>query len=146
MIYTPYLGEPPVARRVNVMAVTTHRWSSRKEYSRCFAAKAGCLQARNRVCSCRNILLMPPEERFVMTLQTQRETLSARLDLTAGLSRKSAAERKRYFEISREELAEVDTLLGNAVGQSYSKAGELAEAGDLILGTYKMLCRLIDAP
>jgi hypothetical protein len=81
-----------------------------------------------------------------MTLQTQREALAARLNLTADLSGKSAAARKRYFEISRGDLAEIDTLLGNALDQSYSKAEELAEAGDLILGTYKMLCRLIDAP
>ncbi len=43
----------------------------------------------------------PTNERFAMVQQIRRAALSTHLDIAEGCSRKSEAERKRYFEIFR---------------------------------------------
>ena len=43
----------------------------------------------------------PAEEKFGMISQIRRAALSVHLNIAEGSSRKSEAERKRYFEISR---------------------------------------------
>ena len=43
-----------------------------------------------------------------MCSQIRRATLSVHLNITEGASRKSEVERKRYFEISRGSLVEID--------------------------------------
>jgi four helix bundle protein len=44
-----------------------------------------------------------------MVQQIRRATLSVHLNIAEGCSRKSPSERKRFFEISRGSLIEVDT-------------------------------------
>ncbi len=46
-----------------------------------------------------------------MVQQIRREALSAHLNLAEGASRKSINERKRYFEIARGSVIEVDTAI-----------------------------------
>ena len=55
--------------------------------------------------------LLPQDERFNMTQQMRRAALSIQLNMAEGSSRKSAIERRRYYEIARGSLVEVDTIL-----------------------------------
>lgn len=55
--------------------------------------------------------LLPLEERFAMVQQLKRAALSVHLNLAEGASGKSIIERKRYDEVSRASLIEVDTAL-----------------------------------
>jgi four helix bundle protein len=55
--------------------------------------------------------LFPADERFSMTQQIRRAALSVHLNLSEGCSRNSKAERKRFFEIARGSLIEVDTAI-----------------------------------
>lgn len=48
----------------------------------------------------------PSEEKFSMIQQLRRAALSTHLNLAEGCSRKSTAERKRFFEISRGSVIE----------------------------------------
>jgi four helix bundle protein len=51
----------------------------------------------------------PTEEKFAMVQQIRRAALSVHLNIAEGCSRKSATERKRFFEISRGSVIEIDT-------------------------------------
>jgi four helix bundle protein len=55
--------------------------------------------------------LLPQDERFAMTQQIRRAALSVHLNIAEGCSRKSPAKRKRFYEIARGSLIEVDTAL-----------------------------------
>lgn len=53
----------------------------------------------------------PKSELFGITNQLRRASVSVASNLAEGCARKSLLERKRYFEISRYSLVEVDTQL-----------------------------------
>jgi four helix bundle protein len=53
----------------------------------------------------------PVEEKFGVTSQIRRAALSVHLNIAEGASRKSEAERKRYYEISRGSVIEIDAAL-----------------------------------
>jgi four helix bundle protein len=61
----------------------------------------------------------PSHERFSMVQQLRRAALSVHLNLAEGCSRKSAAERKRFFEISRGSIIEIDSCLDLAAELEY---------------------------
>ena len=99
---------------------------------------------KNLVLSCYKISkLLPPDERFNMTQQLRRAALSIQLNIAEGSSRKSAIERRRYYEISRGSVIEVDTILDIATELEYYKKEDLTETGDLIVQTFRMLSKMI---
>lgn len=55
--------------------------------------------------------LFPQEEKFAMVQQIRRAALSVHLNIAEGCSRKSATERKRFYEISRGSVIEIDTAI-----------------------------------
>ncbi|RYY65189.1 MAG: four helix bundle protein [Chitinophagaceae bacterium] len=87
---------------------------------------------------------LPPDERFAMTQQLRRAALSVHLNIAEGCSRKSGAERKRFFEISRGSLVEIDALLDAAFDLNYVTKDQMNEAGPLLVRCYQMLSRMID--
>lgn len=87
--------------------------------------------------------LLPQDERFNMTQQLRRAALSIQLNIAEGSSRKSAIERRRFYEISRGSLIEIDTIFELAVALEYLKEDDLSEVGELVITTFKMLCKMI---
>jgi four helix bundle protein len=53
----------------------------------------------------------PKEELLGLISQTRRASVSISANIAEGAARKSVLERKRFFEISRSSLVEVDTLI-----------------------------------
>lgn len=51
---------------------------------------------------------LPVEEKFGMISQIRRAALSVYLNIAEGASRKSELERRRYYEIARGSLIEID--------------------------------------
>ena len=99
---------------------------------------------RQLVLSCYKISkLLPQEERFNMTQQLRRAALSIHLNLAEGSSRKSPQERRRYYEILRGSLIEVDTIFDIACELEYFHKDALAETGSLIIKTFQMLSKMI---
>ena len=99
---------------------------------------------KNLVLSCYRIpKLLPQDERFNMTQQLRRAALSIQLNIAEGSSRKSQIERRRYYEISRGSVIEIDTILDIAVELEYFKEEDLTQTGDLIIKTFQMLSKMI---
>ena len=102
------------------------------------------ISGKNLVLSCYKISkLLPPDERFNMTQQLRRAALSTQLNIAEGSTRKQAVERRRYYEISRGSVAEIDTILDIAEELGYFKKEDLIQTGDLIIKTFQMLGKMI---
>ena len=85
----------------------------------------------------------PPEEKFAMVQQIRRAALSVHLNIAEGCSRKSGAERKRFFEISRSSVIEVDAALDIAHELNYKTEKQLQPLGGYLVNTFKQLTGLI---
>jgi four helix bundle protein len=85
----------------------------------------------------------PVDEKYAMVQQIRRAALSAHLNLAEGSSRRSDNERKRYFEIARGSVIEIDTAFGVAVELGYCQKADLELLGVLILKIFKQLSVLI---
>jgi four helix bundle protein len=89
-------------------------------------------------------LRLPVEEKFNLVQQIRRAALSAKLNLAEGSTRRSDAERKRYLEVSRGSVVEIDAALETAVDLEYFKMEELQKAGELLNKCFAMLSKMID--
>jgi four helix bundle protein len=85
----------------------------------------------------------PQEERFAMTSQIRKAALSVFLNIAEGCSRRSPAERKRFYEISRGSLIEVDAALDIAVELNYHSKEKLQELGVIISRTFQLISKMI---
>jgi four helix bundle protein len=102
------------------------------------------IDSRELVSECyRLTALFPKEEKFAMVSQIRRAALSVHLNIAEGCSRRSEAERKRYFEIARGSVIEVDTALGIASNLDFCKIESLSKIETLILNCFKQLSALI---
>jgi four helix bundle protein len=85
----------------------------------------------------------PAEEKYAMISQVRRAALSTHLNVAEGCSRKFTQERKRFFEVSRGSLIEVDTALDVAVDLNYCTEADIQLLGERLIKTFKILCGLI---
>ena len=100
--------------------------------------------ARELRLECYKILpMLPDSERFNLTDQIRRAATSVVLNITEGCSRKSDQERKRYFEISRGSVIELDSCFDLVVESNYIKIEELDKIGKLIKTTFILLSGML---
>ena len=85
----------------------------------------------------RNTKSFPIDEKYAMVQQIRRAALSVHLNIAEGFSRKSAIERKRYFEIARGSVIEIDTAIDIAIDLKYCLPENTNELGQSILKTFK---------
>ena len=78
-----------------------------------------------------------------MVQQMRRAGLSVKLNLAEGSSRRSPIERKRFLEVSRGSLIEVDALLETAVDLKYFAIEELRIIAGLLNKCFAMLSKMI---
>ena len=86
---------------------------------------------------------LPQEEKFALTSQIRRAAISVHLNVAEGFSRKSPAEKKRFFEVSRGSLIEVDTALDISIELLYLEEVNLNELSMLIISCFTQLSKLI---
>ncbi|MBK7427929.1 MAG: four helix bundle protein [Saprospiraceae bacterium] len=86
---------------------------------------------------------MPAEEKFGMISQIRRAALSVHLNLAEGSARKSELERKRFFEISRSSLVEIDAALDISNTLGYLEKIDIEPLGKELLNCFKMLTQMI---
>ena len=88
--------------------------------------------------------LLPDSEKFAMAQQIRRAALSVHLNIAEGCSRKSKADRKRFFEISRGSVVEIDAAIGIAHRLEYLTSEQVQPLGNSIIKTFKILSGMID--
>jgi four helix bundle protein len=86
---------------------------------------------------------LPVDEKFGMISQIRRAALSVHLNIAEGCSRKSVAERKRYFEIARGSVIEIDAALDIANDLGYLKEIPTNKLEKEMINCFRMLCGLI---
>lgn len=69
----------------------------------------------------------PPEEKFLLVNQLRRAAVSVCSNIAEGASRISKDEKKRFFEISRSSLVEIDTQVEISLIIEYLKKGEIGD-------------------
>lgn len=86
---------------------------------------------------------LPDHEKFGMISQIRRAALSVHLNIAEGASRKSAQERKRYYEMARGSIIEIDAALDIAEGIDYLKNINTKPLGEKMIRCFKLLSGLI---
>jgi len=89
--------------------------------------------------------LLPPDERFNLVQQIRRAALSVHLNIAEGSSRRSEVERKRYYEISRGSVIEIDAALDICEALEYCQKENLQVLGDCMQNVFAMLSKMMNA-
>ncbi len=63
----------------------------------------------------------PTAERFGLQSQLRRASISVASNISEGSARKSITERKRFYEIARSSLVEIDTQIEISIELSFLK-------------------------
>jgi four helix bundle protein len=85
----------------------------------------------------------PDDEKFGMISQMKRAALSVPLNIAEGASRQTKAERKRFYQISRSSVVEIDTQLELSLGLKFTNTDEIKIVEDLIARVFGMLSKMI---
>lgn len=85
----------------------------------------------------------PKEELFTLTSQMRRAAVSVVSNLSEGASRKSKAEKKRFFEISRSSLVELDAQTEICIVLGYLNKEKILHLTPCVLSVFKILSKLI---
>lgn len=89
---------------------------------------------------------LPSHERYGMVQQLRRASVSALLNLAEGASRLSSTERKRFYEIARGSVVEIDACLEVAVNLDYLKTTETDSLGNVIVRSFQLLSKMMNNP
>jgi four helix bundle protein len=88
---------------------------------------------------------LPLEEKFGLMAQIRRAAVSVHLNISEGSSRTSSAERKRYFEIARGPVIEIDAAIDVAFRLNYLSGFDADPLSDVMVRCFKILTGLIKA-
>lgn len=86
----------------------------------------------------------PKDERFVLISQIRRAVVSVCSNIAEGAARKSGVERKRFYEIARSSLVEIDTQLEIALNLNYINKEKMQVIGSCRESVFRMLNKMID--
>jgi four helix bundle protein len=87
--------------------------------------------------------LFPKEEQFVLTSQLRRAAISVCSNIAEGLARTSKLEKKRFYEIARSSLVEIDTQFEAALILGYLHTSQMEIIEHYIESVFKMLSKMI---
>jgi len=100
--------------------------------------------SREFVSECYNLTRkLPSEEKFGMITQIRRAALSVHLNIAEGASRKSEGERKRYYEVARGSIIEIDAALDVAADLKYLVGVETGNLERSMVNCFRILSGLI---
>ena len=85
----------------------------------------------------------PVREKYGLSTQMQRASVSFLLNIAEGSARRSATERIRFYEIARASLVELDAALEIAHELSYFQTKDHPELEFLVIESFKKISLLI---
>ena len=85
----------------------------------------------------------PSNEKYGLVSQLRRAAVSIPSNLSEGAARKSYKERKRFFEIARSSLVEVDTQIELCLELNYLSSSDIEEFEKLAIEIFAMLSAII---
>jgi four helix bundle protein len=85
----------------------------------------------------------PKDEQFVLTSQLRRAAISVCSNLAEGSARFSKTEKKRFYEISRSSLVEIDTQFEISLVLDYLKKNEIQKLETYLESVFRMLSKMI---
>jgi four helix bundle protein len=80
-----------------------------------------------------------------MIPQIRRAALSVKLNMAEGSTRKSPLERRRFLEISRGSVVEIDAALETAIDLNYLTIDDLNTISNLLNKCFAMLSKMIES-
>lgn len=87
----------------------------------------------------------PIEEKYALTQQIRRAALSVHLNIAEGCSRRTLPERKRFFEISRGSVIEIDTAFDIAIELNLINKEEMLILGEKLVRCFQILSKMINS-
>ncbi len=87
----------------------------------------------------------PTEEKYILTQQIKRAALSVHLNVAEGSSRSSELERKRFYEIARGPVIEIDAAFDVASDLGYCTQESLSLVGEALVRCFKYLSGMINS-
>ena len=87
--------------------------------------------------------LFPKSERYGLSSQMRRAAVSIASNIAEGAARKSAKERRRFYEIARSSLVEIDTQLEVSCTLNFVPDDKLSDFDDRMNHIFAMLSNLI---
>lgn len=85
----------------------------------------------------------PPEEKFNLVSQIRRAALSVSNNIAEGAARSSRREKKRFYEIARSSIVEVDNCIEVALLLKFINQEQMTTLSPLMVQELKMLTALI---
>jgi four helix bundle protein len=85
----------------------------------------------------------PKEEQFVLISQLRRAAVSVCSNIAEGSARSSKPDRKRFYEISRSSLVEVDTQFEIALILEYLQNDQMEKLQSYLESVFRMLSKMI---
>ena len=85
----------------------------------------------------------PSEEKFGLTSQIKRASVSVSSNIAEGAARISKLEKKRFFEIARSSVVEIDTQIEIALKLGYVQENDLIQLNIYYESVFKILSKLI---
>jgi four helix bundle protein len=84
----------------------------------------------------------PSTEKYNLAQQVQRAALSVKLTFAEGASRRSIAERNRYFEIARGSVVELGAAFETAIDLGYVQIDNLMTLSMLLNKCFAMITNI----
>lgn len=85
----------------------------------------------------------PSEEKFGLTSQVRRASVSTASNISEGAARKTRKEKKRFYEIARSSLVEIDTQVEIALELGFLTKDQISALTSLVNEIFAMLSGLM---
>jgi four helix bundle protein len=85
----------------------------------------------------------PKEEQFILVTQLRRAAVSVCSNMAEGSARFSKAEKRRFYEMSRSSLVEIDTQLELSLLLGYLDIKKIEKLQYYLESVFKMISKMI---
>lgn len=86
---------------------------------------------------------LPKEELYVLTSQLRRAAISVPSNVAEGFARISGPETRRFLEIARSSLVEIDTQIDVSLLLKYLREEQIMNLSEIVNHEFAMLTNLI---